>query len=326
MKRALLFLVCSVIAIAGFSQKNTIDNQGRKQGIWEKKYQDGSTKYIGQFKDDKPVGEFIYYYPGERVKSVLNYRKPGVAYAIHLYENGVKQSEGIYVETKKDSVWTYYDKRGRIMSRETYRLGEKNGLTENYFENGNPSLQQKYENGVAIGTQKTYFENGKLKSETDLKKGIFHGNYKVYDIKGNPVLVGTYDNGKEIGVWEIYDQGILRNKVDKDTLGGIELIIPMNGEFTENYASEMPREIANYKDGKLHGTYELYYDNGRWEYVDQQDPRTGSVDKYRKMVGHTLKMRCNYVYGKKHGKCEYFFEDGSLKKVEEYKMDTLVSK
>ena len=54
----LLFIPC-----ISFSQNiNKVDDFGRKQGVWQKNYQDGGVRYKGVFKDDVPIGVFHYYY------------------------------------------------------------------------------------------------------------------------------------------------------------------------------------------------------------------------------------------------------------------------
>ena len=144
--------------------------------------------------------------------------------------------------------------------------------------------------------------------------------FRVYDEKGNPVLEGTYSMGYEAGTWKIYGKGgELRSEIIK-LISGKDSIVPMNGEFIQEYPNGMPEEIANYKLGKLHGTYIKYYDNGTWVTREREDPRSQQVDSYREMQGHTIAMKCEYVYGKLHGKCEHFYEDGSIKKVQKYDM------
>ena len=58
----LIFISSSTI----FAQ-NHVDNEGLKQGEWVK-YKNGSKFYEGQFIDDKPIGEFLYFYPNGNIK------------------------------------------------------------------------------------------------------------------------------------------------------------------------------------------------------------------------------------------------------------------
>ena len=60
-----LFILCVNFSIA----QNSVDARGKKQGVWEKKLpQSNVVDYIGQFKDDIPIGTFIYYFPSGKKK------------------------------------------------------------------------------------------------------------------------------------------------------------------------------------------------------------------------------------------------------------------
>ena len=55
--------IFSIFTFFLFSQDlNKTDANGKKQGDWKKYYENGFVRYQGQFKDDKPVGTFNYYY------------------------------------------------------------------------------------------------------------------------------------------------------------------------------------------------------------------------------------------------------------------------
>ena len=95
-------------------QNNHTDALGKKQGVWEKKYVSGKTRYTGTFKDDMPIGTFTYYFEREGgVMSEVTYRKySGVGYAQTFQRSGVREAEGIYNKQVKDSTWTYYSRAG----------------------------------------------------------------------------------------------------------------------------------------------------------------------------------------------------------------------
>ena len=65
-----LTLLVVLLAGTGFAQINQVDSQGRKQGKWEKTHPESAVyQYRGEFKDDKPVGKFTYYYESSKVKA-----------------------------------------------------------------------------------------------------------------------------------------------------------------------------------------------------------------------------------------------------------------
>ncbi len=322
--RIVLWIFFMAGSLALLAQENVKDAQGRKQGEWGKDYSNGTPKYRGTFKDNKPVGEFLYYWPNGAKKSVLNYQDGGKATAVHYYPNGNKQSEGPYVNQQKDGDWTFYNEDGVMRARESYQKDKKHGITITYFTNGKKASEQHFKEGIQQGEEIRYFENGKVMAKDHYTAGERDGQFVIYNPDGSPSVRGAHSMGEETGKWEMYDsQGMLLKEVYKLEVGA-DSIVPQNGKHIIYYGNEMPKEIAEYKTGALHGTRELYYDNGRWELVEKVDPRSGDRDTYREMVGHTVKERCRYVYGKKHGTCEYFFEDGGLKRKEEYNMGKLV--
>ncbi|UGU17256.1 nicotinic acid mononucleotide adenyltransferase [Sinomicrobium kalidii] len=48
----------------------------------------------------------------------------------------------------------------------------------------------------------TYFhDNGEIAQKGFYKNGKLHGEWKAYDIEGNKVASGKYDEGKKVGKW-----------------------------------------------------------------------------------------------------------------------------
>ena len=104
MKLNLTFLF-AFIGLVSIAQVNQVDSQGRKQGKWEKVHP-GTRVFIyrGEFKDDKPVGKFVYYYKSSKTKAVINHNalKKGRSVAYFYHEStGKAISIGIYNNLKK---------------------------------------------------------------------------------------------------------------------------------------------------------------------------------------------------------------------------------
>ena len=102
---------------------NQKDTQWRKQGPWQKTYpKSRAFEYKGQFKDDKPVGTFHYYYPSTKLKAVVKHdEKTGRSVSVMYHENGVVMAKGIFRDQEKDSIWEYYGPSGRLSTKETSR-------------------------------------------------------------------------------------------------------------------------------------------------------------------------------------------------------------
>lgn len=197
----ILFLVSGCLAIA-----QTKDAEGRKQGYWKKK--DERTNkliYEGEFKDDKPVGRFKYYYPNDTaVRAIMHFKKGGEsAYVKLFHQNGKRMAEGKYVGKEiKDSVWVYYDEAGGLLSREKYSMGKKNGPSTVYYRDGNVSEERNYKMDVQDGPFKQYFdENKAIKGQGLYVNGDLEGRTAYYYPNGVEVAAGYYKKGRKDGVW-----------------------------------------------------------------------------------------------------------------------------
>src|SRR5262245_25409596 len=107
-----LLLFFFSITLNAQTDSNTTYAKGLTQGYWVKlNPETGRPAYKGTFKDDKPVGKFMYYYAEvDTMHSIMDFRKGGkVGYATMYYITGVIQAKGKYVEEKKDSTWMIYD-------------------------------------------------------------------------------------------------------------------------------------------------------------------------------------------------------------------------
>ncbi len=210
---------------------NQTDSKGRKQGTWQKTYPDSRVfQYKGQFKDDKPVGTFSYFYPSAKVKAVVKHTEGSPrSVAFFYHENGKLMSAGIYMNGEKDSVWNNYAPSGRLSFKESFKNGQLSGQKTVYYLSEDPSDNSErvsavmnYSNGKLNGSYKeyydfggvrkegiyvddkkdgiwkTYFPNGKMMFLERFKKGIQHGWSFGYDEQGNEVGRKYFYYGKNL--------------------------------------------------------------------------------------------------------------------------------
>ncbi|MCE2685576.1 MAG: hypothetical protein LW839_01910 [Cryomorphaceae bacterium] len=198
MNQLLLFLF-TLVFTSTFAQVNQTDVQGRKQGLWQKNFP-GSTilQYKGTFKDDKPVGKFIYHFESGQKKAELQHGLPGgVSSVLLFFENGQLLSDGFYKGEKKDSLWYNYAPSSELMSAENYKLDQLHGKCIYYFKEGQ-YLEQKLQ-----VQREVYYLNGKL-----------DGSFHEFFYNGKPKTEGTYFQGERIGLWtEYYNTGRVMTKV-----------------------------------------------------------------------------------------------------------------
>ena len=210
--KAILTLLILTVSVFTFSQ-NKVDAQGRKQGVWKKPYKGNAFfQYVGQFKDDKPYGEFTYYYESGRVESKMVFLNGGkVAYNTMYHESsGYIMAKGKYVNQQKDSLWVYYDNKGQLKSQENYKNGKLDGQRVVYYEPINGQYRvakfEYYTNGVRDGQFKEYYPNTKLKAEGTYKDGNLNGTVKYYHGNGKLERIERYKYAVKHGWWIFFDE------------------------------------------------------------------------------------------------------------------------
>ena len=212
----LFFIGISFLSFSFYAQKNVTDANGRKQGEWVKYYDNSRVpKYVGQFKNDKPVGKFTYYYPSSKIKAIIIHEENSPrSEAFFYHENKKLMAHGIYKNQQKDSVWTHYDPSEKLSYKETYKNGELNGEKIIYFvtsidgeQNKKPEVSKvmQFQNGRLNGPTKEYFPGGVLKLEGTYKEGKFDGEVKRYHPSGNIHLLERYKNRRRHGWWITYN-------------------------------------------------------------------------------------------------------------------------
>lgn len=202
---------------ASIAQVNQLDAKGLKQGQWHKNYP--GTKiymYEGNFKDDKPVGTFIYRYESGKIKAVIDNKPNTNLSSVKLYfENEALMAEGFYRNQKKDSIWMNYNNRGELVSGESYKNDKLNGKKINYYLNDQ-------------------LETGKLNvlSVTMYQDDMRDGAYKEFHPNGKMKMSGNYLKGLRTGEWlEYYNSGQLMSRVryKADYLHGWSFYYDKNG-------------------------------------------------------------------------------------------------
>jgi antitoxin component YwqK of YwqJK toxin-antitoxin module len=202
-----LFFALPIFSVA--QTFNQTDANGLKQGKWSKTYGNGVPRYTGQFKNDKPFGEFKHYYENGTLKAITNYSPDGiVARTKTFHENSKPMAEGKFIKQKKDSIWNYYSEvDGRLISDETYRKGVLNGLSRTYYpETGNVAESIEFKNGKKQGELRKYFPEGNIMTEGTYVDDLLDGEFTLYFPDGSTQLKGQYKNGIQIGQWHYFDE------------------------------------------------------------------------------------------------------------------------
>ena len=213
--------ILMLIGIVGFSQEgNRTDTKNQKQGEWKKYHKNGMLRYVGNFKNDKPVGEFKYYYDSGNIQSKMDHKTNGVSYFIAFYKTGEIKAVGKYINQKRDSTWNFYDLDGLKKSSEFYIEGMKNRVSYAYYPNGQIAEEKEFFNDFENGKWNTYFEDGKKKMQATYENGSLEGKAVYYRQGGNRSISGFYYHGSRNGVWLYFeDDGKKIKKKEKYDVG-----------------------------------------------------------------------------------------------------------
>ena len=70
-----------------------------------------------------------------------------------------------------------------------------------------PNVKLEKQGDLTMATY--YFENGKIEQQgTFNSAGKLHGEWVSYDINGNKLSVGHYENGLKVGTWVFWQDGV----------------------------------------------------------------------------------------------------------------------
>ncbi len=208
MKKLLFILFFSMALIPIAVGQNRTDSRGLRQGKWVGMYSNGDIRYRGQFRDGKPYGTFIYFYPAGMLKAKMTYSDDGrTAYLKSFQLDGKIMAEGKFINRKKDSTWLYFsDVDGKLVLEENYNIGVKQGPVIIYYpKTGKPSELTDYKDGLKNGRWIKYFPDGKISSSGVYVNDTLQGSFSVYDINGKLLIQGQYEKSLQEGLWITYD-------------------------------------------------------------------------------------------------------------------------
>ena len=159
------------------------------------------------------------------------------------YESGRLQTQ---FEYKNDTLsgkakrWFY---NGNLQSEDTYQRNKLNGISVIWNEKGYKIIEKTYINDTLNGSYKEWHPNGNIKVEGFNKKGLYHAEWIYYDILGDIVGKGSFDEGR--GVLKGFNQKgqIIREVSYQNNM--------KNGEEKHYDSSGNLEKIVIYKDDKI---------------------------------------------------------------------------
>lgn len=187
---------------------NQVDVAGNKQGVWIKKYPDGTVEYEIFFKDNHPAGVYRKYYENGRIKADMYFNQTGNrASAIMYNDQGNRIAMGYYTDKQKDSLWQYFVQDSIVVSEETFIKGVKNGPERTYSLYSYPNLLEEkfWVNGKMDSTWSGFYRDGSPRFVANYIDGIRQGKYLAFGGSDKPVIIGNYKDNLPDGTWNYWD-------------------------------------------------------------------------------------------------------------------------
>lgn len=315
------FLTCfTLLATVGMAQPgaaiNKKDAQGRKQGPWQRNWaESGQLRYTGQFKDDKPVGGFIYYSTsGKEESRIDHYAGSGASHAKHFHPDGKLMAEGRYVGTDKDSTWNYYGTDGVLRSTEHWKKGKMDGEMTTFYGDGKITERRHFVNGTENGKAEQFYADGTPRYVANYVNGAPEGVETFFFRNGRKEIEGNYVDGQRDGRWAYYNEdGSMQMQV-LYTQGKFVKQKYENGTFKEYWTDQQVKSETTYKNGKREGPFTEWYDNGAWTDVPIKLGPQGEEksDVERELKGQTKKREGSYKNDVLQGPVKEYDEKGKL--------------
>ena len=174
----LIFTYCLLFATFFVHAQNKKDVHGKRTGKWV--YTGADKPNSGIAKTGK-VEEGIY----------VNGRKEGVWTKYHK-DGKTPKLKGNYVDNRPDGAYTRYYSSGQIKEQGSFSKNGYKGELIRYYTNGKISYKALYNNeGKETGKVQYFHENGKIALEYTMKNGLLTGKVSRFNGQGN--LIESFD-------------------------------------------------------------------------------------------------------------------------------------
>ena len=214
MKKIFLFVISLFLFININSQVNQFDDNGKRHGIWIKKFKNGNIRYQGKFNHGKEIGVFKFYSLASKKQPIIIKtfnNNDNIALVQFFSKSGSLMSKGKMNGKNRIEKWIYFHQDGKtIMQEEFYLNGKLEGEYKTFFKNLKPTIIANYKNGLLHGSYKRYSIKGFVYQDLQYKNGKLNGLASYYNrLNGNILKKGNYINGDKVGIWEFYFEGEL---------------------------------------------------------------------------------------------------------------------
>jgi len=218
-KRSVFFIILliSFQSIVIAQEVNAYDDQGKRHGLWQKKYKNSKQlRYTGTFDHGKEIGVFKFYdQKGGHPTALKTYTSNSDMLDVVFYTtDGKKVSEGKMKGRDREGKWiTYHQDGTSLMITSHYQKGLLEGLKEVYYIDGTLAQKETYVNGKKDGVSIEYTKESNILRELNYKDDKLEGFAKMYNGLGILEVEGFYKNNRKHGMWKYYKNGKLEKEL-----------------------------------------------------------------------------------------------------------------
>jgi antitoxin component YwqK of YwqJK toxin-antitoxin module len=197
-------------------------------------------------------------------------------------QNGLKQGH-----------WVKKDAKGKIDYEGWFKDNKPVGTFKRFYDNDSVQSVLVYNNDGTKATATFYHPNGFIASKGNYVNQLKEGKWQFFSERTSGYLIceeeysGNKRNGTSV---KYYRNNNLSEKLFyKNNL--------KTGQWSQYYPDGQECLRANYVAGKLEGKYEVFYDNGKPEFIGQyrNDARDGTWIRYNR--DGSVKNKIDYVAG-----------------------------
>jgi antitoxin component YwqK of YwqJK toxin-antitoxin module len=167
-----LILFCFILSVSFVQAQNKKDVHGKRTGKW---VYTGADKPQSGIANTGKVEEGVY----------VDGRKEGIWTKYHK-DGKTPKLKGNYSNNRPEGSFTRFYPNGHIMEQGSFGKNGYKGNLVRYFESGLPSYKAVYNNeGKETGKVQYFHENGKIALEYSMKNGTLIGKVNRYNTQGN---------------------------------------------------------------------------------------------------------------------------------------------
>jgi antitoxin component YwqK of YwqJK toxin-antitoxin module len=220
----------------------------------------GQIRIKGTYFMGAKVGDWLEWDEKKTALQATTYPFPSIPNTdiYFFHENGQVSVTGNLVNMLPDSIWNYYDNKGRLYLQCRYVAGVKQGEEVEYgtYRDSNyiKSINT-YVDGLLESTSIEYSTPGKILEKIDYQNGRMTGSIARYTYEGLPLLSGTLENGVLQGVATEYERR----------------------ELPRQQAKTAKVWVGQYKNGIRIGEWTAYDEQGNKLSTCQMNPKSNQT-------------------------------------------------